>query len=256
MGQLDGKVAIVIGASSPKGLGEYIARLYAKEGAKVVCTGRKLDSVTALAEEIGGSAFACDITQEDSIIACVNHAVETYGKLDIAVNSAGILGSESFADTKWETLQKFAVAHFIGPTMFIKYCALAMAKSGGGSIMTMSSLTAEKEGSGTMAYAATKAATDKAVRQAANEFGPLNVRVNSISPGLTKTPMTEQLFAVPPLLEAFKKETPLGRMPTVDEVAFTALYLANDLCSATGDFFRVSGGAHLRRLPLPQEMGM
>lgn len=254
MGQLDGKIALIIGASSPKGLGEATARLFAQEGAKVVCSGRAKDKVEALAAELGGDAIACDLTKEETTIAAIEHCVGTYGKLDIAVNSAGIYIPGAFSELTWENLSMYSDAHFIGPVMFIKHAADAMAKTGGGSIMTMSSLTVEHTGAGTTGYAASKAATDKAVKQAAVEYGPMGVRVNSLSPGLTPTPMTGQLFAVPSMVKAFENETPLGRLPTPEEVAFAALYLADDRCTATGDYIRISGGGHLRRLPTMEEM--
>ncbi|MEM1019055.1 MAG: SDR family oxidoreductase [Pseudomonadota bacterium] len=254
MGALNGKIALVIGASSPKGLGEAVARLFAAEGAKVVVTGRKKESVEALAADLGGEAIACDLTKEETTIAAIEHCVSTYGKLDIAVNSAGIYIPGAFSEMTWDSLTMYSNAHFIGPVLFIKHAADAMAKTGGGSIMTMSSLTVEHTGAGTTGYAASKAATDKAVKQAAVEYGPMNVRVNSLSPGLTPTPMTEQLFAVPTMVTAFEKETPIGRLPTPEEVAFAALYLADDRCSATGDYIRISGGGHLRRLPTMEEM--
>lgn len=254
MGLLDGKTALIIGASSKGGLGEATARLFASEGAHVVVTGRKQESVAALADELGGTAIACDLTKEDSITAAIEASAAMSGKLDIVVNSAGLYIPGAFSEMTWDDLDMYARAHFIGPVMMIKHAANAMSQTGGGSIMTMSSLTVEHTGAGTTGYAASKAATDKAVKQAAVEYGPMGVRINSLSPGLTPTPMTEQLFAVPSMVAAFEKETPLGRLPTPEEVAFAALYLADDRCTATGDTIRISGGAHLRRLPTMDEM--
>ena len=146
---------------------------------------------------------------------------------------------------------------FIGPALFIKQAAAAIEKTGsqsGGSIMTLSSVTAELTGAGLGAYGATKAAIDKLVKVAAVEYGPRNIRVNSISPGVTSTPMTEKIFDTPSMVNAFKKETPIGRLATPEDVAFAALYLADDRCITTGDNIRVSGGIHLRRLPTYPEM--
>ena len=120
--------------------------------------------------------------------------------------------------------------------------------------MSLSSITAELTGPGLGAYAATKAAIDKLVKVAAVEYGPKNIRVNSISPGITPTPMTEQIFDTPSMVNAFKKETPIGRLAKPEDVAFAALYLADDRCITTGDNIRVSGGIHLRRLPTYPEM--
>ena len=105
-------------------------------------------------------------------------------------------------------------------------------------------------------YARTKAGVDKIVQIAALEYGGKGVRVNSLSPGLIRTPMTEGFFKMESAIDAFIRETPLGRMATADDVAYSALYLASDRCVATGDLIRVSGGAHTRRIPTYSEMGL
>lgn len=252
MAQLAGKVAVILGASSKGGLGEGIAKLFAAEGAKLVLGGRRKEPLEELAKELGGTAVACDIADEAQIKAMMDAATSTYGGVHIAVNAAGMNASGPIAELSKETLQSFADAHFIGPVLFIKHAAAAMKE--GGSIMTLSSLTVELPSPGMTAYAATKAATDKAVQIAAVEYGGAGIRVNSLSPGLTQTPMTDMFFGIPTVIEAFKKETPIGQMPTVENVAYAALYLASDACVATGDLIRVSGGQHLRRIPTQQEM--
>ena len=252
MAELAGKSAVILGVSSEKGLGEVIARLFAAEGAKVVVSGRRMEPLQALAADIGGSAVTCDIGDDDQIKAMFDHAAATYGNVDIAVNAAGVNAPTPLAELSRDTLQTMTDIHFIGPTMFIKQAAAAMPN--GGSIMTLSSVTVELAAAGLAPYVGPKAGTDRIVQVAAQEYGPQGIRVNSISPGLTRTPMTEQFFQVPSILASFEKETPIGRMPTADNVAFAALYLASDRCIATGDNIRVSGGAHLRRMPTAEEM--
>ena len=254
MKELEGKSAIVLGASSPKGIGETIARKFAEQGAKVAVCGRKIEAVQALANDINGTAVACDITDEAQISSALEEVVSKHGKVDIAVNAAGINASQPIAEMTAADLRTISESHFVGPVMFIKHAASKMMEHGG-SIITLSSLTAELTGAGLGYYAGTKAATDKIVQIAALEYGSHNIRVNSLSPGLTRTPMTEAFFQMPTLTEAFKKEMPLGdRLITADDVAFAAAYLANDRCVATGDNIRVSGGAHLQRLPRRDEM--
>ena len=252
MTQLAGKTAIVLGASSAGGIGEAIAKTFAAQGASVVVSGRKLEPLKTLAKEINGAAVSCDITDEEQITALFQSAKDVFGKVDIAVNAAGINMPAPISSLTREALQTMTDIQFIGPALFIKQAAEAMDK--GGSIITLSSVTAELTGPNLGAYAATKAAVDKLVKVAAVEYGPKNIRVNSLSPSLTSTPMTAKVFETPSMLNAFEKETPIGRCVTVDDVAFAALYLADERCVATGDNIRVSGGAHLRRLPTYAEM--
>ena len=261
MGRLAGKSAVILGASSKKGIGEAIARIFASEGANVTISGRNESALSALVKDIGGSACVCDIADESQIEALFAHAADTFGGVDIAVNAAGVNMPGAIESLTRETLQTLCDVQFIGPALFIKQAAAAIEKSpsksgakSGGSIMSLSSVTAELTGAGLGAYAATKAAIDKLVKVAAVEYGTRGIRVNSISPGVTPTPMTEKIFDTPSMVSAFEKETPIGRLATPEDVAFAALYLADDRCIATGDNIRVSGGIHLRRLPTYPEM--
>lgn len=252
MSQLAGKSAVVLGASSKGGIGEAIARCFVEQGANVTLSGRKIEPLNALAKEIGAAVAVCDITDEAQITALFAQAKASYGQLDIAVNAAGINVPAPISSLTRDGLQTMCDVQFIGPILFIKQAAEAM--TSGGSIISLSSVTAELTGPNLGAYAGTKAAVDKVVKVAAVEYGSKNIRVNSISPSLTRTPMTQKVFDTPLMLNAFEKETPIGRCVTVEDVAFAALYLADPRCVATGDNIRVSGGAHLRRLPTYAEM--
>jgi NAD(P)-dependent dehydrogenase (short-subunit alcohol dehydrogenase family) len=254
MGRLDGKVAIVVGASSPGGLGEAIARRYAKEGARVVVAGRRREPLDTLAAAIGGKGVVCDITNEAAIAGLIAETRAAFGGLHVAVNSAGDYVPAPVSELTLDTLMAETAVHYVGPVMFIKHCANAMAGAGGGSIVTLSSLTVELTGAGLAGYAGAKAGVDKVVRIAALEYGAKKVRINSLAPGLVKTPMTARLFAAPSIVKAMAHETPLGALCTPEDVAAAALWLAEDACTMTGDLLRVSGGAHLRRLPTAEEM--
>ena len=217
-------------------------------------SGRKVEPLKALADELGGTYVTCDITNESDIEQLFKTTTDSLGKVDIAVNAAGANAPGPISALTQESLQFMCDLSFIGPTLFIKQAAASM--ENGGSIITLSSLTAELVGVNLGAYAGTKAGIDKIVQIAALEYGSQGIRVNSLSPGLTRTPMTEGFFQMSSAIDAFINETPVGRMPTVDDVAYSALYLASDRCIATGDLIRVSGGAHTRRLPTYKEMGL
>jgi NAD(P)-dependent dehydrogenase (short-subunit alcohol dehydrogenase family) len=142
---------------------------------------------------------------------------------------------------------------FKGPFFFFQAMIEAMDK--GGSIIQISSATATIMLNDHAAYMGTKAGTDHVIRCVANEFGVRGIRANSISPGLTETPMTGgNLNAVPGLLDAFVPCYPLGRIGTPDDIAAAAVWLASDECFLTGQNLQVNGGLTLRRNPSRQEI--
>ena len=124
----------------------------------------------------------------------------------------------------------------------------------GGSIIQISSATATIMLDNHAAYMGTKAGIDHVIRTIANEFGEKGIRANSISPGLTATPMTSDAMAAPGLEDAFKKEYPLGRIGTSEDVAAAAVFLCSDECFLSGQNLQVNGGLTLRRNPRSHEI--
>ncbi|KQM18248.1 SDR family NAD(P)-dependent oxidoreductase [Novosphingobium sp. Leaf2] len=253
MARLQGKVAVILGASDERSMGYATARRFVEEGAKVVLAARRGDRAAALAEQLGGIGMACDITREDDLARLAATARDTFGKLDVAVNYSGIDVSEPILESTAEGLRKSAEVHFIGTTLFIKHMGLAM--TDGGSIITASSLTVLAQAPGYAAYAGAKAGADAVVRIAANELGERGIRVNSIAPGFTKSAMTEAYFAMEAVTGAFAKEIPLGKFVVVEDIAEAALWLAAEAGSTTGQRIDVTGGQSLRRVPLPADFG-
>jgi NAD(P)-dependent dehydrogenase (short-subunit alcohol dehydrogenase family) len=251
MARLDGKVAIILGASDPRSMGAATARRFAAEGAKLVLAARRKDAVADVAGPLGATAVACDITNEDDLIALAKAAVDSYGKLDIAINYAGIEGGAPVIETTAEMFRQQAEVHLVGTGLFIKQMALAM--KDGGSIITASSLTVLVQAPGQGAYAGSKGGADVLVKVAANELGERGIRVNSLAPGFTKSAMTDAYFAMEPVTRAFLKEMPLGRFPTVEDIAHCALWLASDEAFVTGQRIDVTAGQALRRTPRADE---
>jgi NAD(P)-dependent dehydrogenase (short-subunit alcohol dehydrogenase family) len=249
MARLTGKVAVILGASDERSMGYATARRFADEGAKLVLAARRGDAAKALAEKLGGIGIGCDITNEADIAALAKAAVDSYGGLHAAVNFSGVDVSESILDSTAENIRKSAEVHFVGTILFLKHMAAAM--TGGGSIITTSSLTVLAQAPNYAAYAGAKGGADIAIRIAANELGERGIRVNSIAPGFTKSAMTEAYFAMEPVTKAFAKEIPLGRFVTVEDIAEAALWLASDEAFVTGQRIDVTGGQSLRRVPLP-----
>lgn len=252
MGALQDKVAIVLGAAGAGNMGQVIARQFAAEGAKVVVAGRGIDRLKAFADEIGGAAFECDITSRDQVFALVDFAKSTYGKVDIGLNATGWGLLKPLHDTTEADLDKMVKIQFKGPYFFFQ--ALIGAMDQGGSIIQISSATATIMLEAHSAYMGTKAGIDHVVRTIANEYGAKGIRANSISPGVTATPMAGDSLSYPPVLEAFTKEYPLGRIGTAEDIAHAAVWLARDECFMTGTNLQVNGGLTLRRNPTGSEL--
>jgi len=252
MGALSGKVAIVLGAAARDNMGQVIARTFAREGARVIVGGRGRERMADLAREIGGDACECDITKKDQVDGIVEHALAQYGKVDIGLNATGWGLLRPFEETSEADLDKMAAIQFKGPFFF--YQALVRAMTHGGSIIQISSATAVIMLENHAAYMGTKAAADHVLRTVANEYGAKGIRANSISPGVTDTPMAGGSLHYPAVMEAFVKEYPLGRIGTSQDIAEAAVFLARDECFMTGQNLQVNGGLTLRRNPTGQEL--
>ena len=249
--RLANRKALVVGATTPDGIGVTIARRYRAEGASIAIAGLEVDETAAIAAELGATFVPMDVLDQASIEAGVAAARDALGGLDIMVNAAGVNRACLISEEDAEGLTFLARLHFVGTTLLFRYAAAAMDQ--GGVMLTMSSVTAERPGFNLAAYAGSKMAADAVVKVAAQEFGAQGIRVNSIAPGLTRTPMTEAYFAQDNVTAAFEAETPNGRLTTVDDIASAAVWVASDECIATGDCIRVSGGMHLRRLPTARD---
>jgi 2-hydroxycyclohexanecarboxyl-CoA dehydrogenase len=257
MARLAGKKAVVLGASSPDNMGQVIARRFLAEGAQVLVAGRKEDVLAAFAAETVCSHAACDLTDEASVTALAETAAKALGGIDIAVNATGWGLLQPFLDTTRADLEAMTALQFIGPYQFYQAMIRKMGTAHGGrggSIIQISSATATIMLNDHAAYMGTKAGTDHVIRCVAHEFGKEGIRANSISPGLTDTPMTAEAKTVPGLFEAFLPGYPLGRIGSSDDIAAAAVFLASDECFMTGENVQVNGGLTLRRNPTTDEI--
>ncbi len=257
MGRLEGKKAIILGASSEGNMGQVIAQRYLAEGAEVLVSGRKAEVLDAFAKETACHALACDLTREGSVNALFGGAAAKMGGVDIAINATGWGLLKPFLETTREELDAMTALQFIGPFQFYQAAVRKMAKSmggRGGSIIQISSATATILFHDHAAYMGTKAGTDHVIRCIADEYGAEGIRANSISPGVTKTPMTAEAQQVPGLMDAFVPGYPLGRYGTSEDIAAAAVFLASDECFMTGENMQVNGGLTLRRNPNKAEI--
>lgn len=258
MGRLAGKTAVILGASSPENMGQHIARRFLAEGATVLVSGRKASVLKDFAAATGCAWTACDLTDEASVNALADEAMRQLGGIDIAINATGWGLLKPFLETTHEELMDMTALQYVGPFHFFQAMIRKMAKSHGGrggSIIQISSATAKIMLNDHAAYMGTKAGTDHVIRCVANEFGLEGIRANSISPGLTDTPMNEDAKKVPGLFDAFLPGYPLGRIGTSDDVAAAAVWLSSDECFMTGENLQVNGGLTLRRNPSKEEIG-
>lgn len=251
MGRLNGKAALVLGAAASGNMGQQIARRFRDEGAQVIVAGRKPEELARFAEQIGALWTICDITKKSDVEAMAAVAVSKMGHLDVAVNAAGWGYASPFLDSKEEDIDKIMDLQFKGPIFFFQ--AVIPQMTNGGSIIQISSAAATIMLSNYAAYMGTKAGVDHIVRCVANEFGERGIRANSISPGLTDSPMVG-LGKRPGLIDAFLPSYPLGRIGAADDIAAAAVWLASDECFMTGQNLQVNGGLTLRRNPTPVEI--
>ena len=249
-----GKVVSIVGAGSPGNMGQVMARRFADAGAKVVVSGRRTDVLADLAEAIDGDWVACDFCDRSSITRMIDEICERHGAIDVAINATGWGLLTSFCDTSPEELDRMVDLQFKGPFIWLQRLVEVMSRQERGSIIQISSATAKIMLDNHAAYMGTKAGIDHVIRTVANEFGCRGIRANTISPGLTDTPMTAEALQSAALAESFRQCYPLGRYGTSDDIAAAALFLASDDCFMTGENLQVNGGLCLRRNPRAHEL--
>ena len=254
-GRLRNKVAVIIGGAT--GFGLATAERFAEEGATVVIGGRRADLADEVGSRLGGWGMTCDVTDHDQVAALADAVVERHDTLDVGMNCAGYAESTAIADLTPATLGPMVDVQFTGAVWAIKHFCNAMVATGGGSMISISSLTAHNPSVGHAAYAGAKAGLEYVTRIAAVEYGPSNVRVNTVAAHMIETPMTRAIFDSALVVEAVRLQTPLGRLGDVSDIANCALYLASDESGyVSGETIRVDGAANTQKLPGDAEYSM
>jgi len=256
MGKLDGKVAVITGATS--GIGAESARLFAKEGARLVIGGRREKLAHQLATELGSNVvpLRMDVTKEEDIAAAVDLAVQHFGRLDCWFNnagSAGVLGP--IADTPAEALDDTIAVLFRSVVLGMKHAASAMKTQGSGTIISTASVAGFFTGYAPHIYSACKAAIIQLTRSVATELGEQGIRVNCICPGPVATPIFGSAFGLPDqesealaqkLGAVFANTQPIKRAGECADIAQAALWLASDDSTfVNGHSLVVDGGLTL-----------
>ena len=229
--RLKGKVAIVTGGGT--GIGKAIALEFSKEGAKVAITGRrsnKLQEVVDTIKKSGGEAIAItgDVSKPSDVDQIVKTTVDTYKRLDILVNSAGVLFSADLARHTEKIWNDTLDINLKGSFLCIQRAVPEMLKQGKGKIINISSIAGQIGFPNSVAYCASKGGIMGMTKALAMDLAPLKINVNDLAPGDTETPLNEHLLKDPEYLRGRVENTPYGRVGKVSDIAPGAVYLASD----------------------------
>lgn len=223
MGRVEGKVSIVTGAAM--GIGEAIANLLAREGSTVIISDINEEKGQTLAKKLGTQAtfIRHDVSEENQWISAIEQTLSKFGRLDVLVNNAGIVSVADVEQTTLEDWHKVHAVHMDGTFLGCKHAIPAMRKSGGGSIVNISSLSAIGGYPLVFAYTASKGAIRSMTKSIAVHCSQsqYNIRCNSVHPGMIETPLIKEFFSSAPKYQ----DALLGKP---DDVAYMVLYLASD----------------------------
>jgi 3alpha(or 20beta)-hydroxysteroid dehydrogenase len=223
--RLEGRVALITGAASPRGQGAAAARLFAAEGAAVVVTDVSDEEGEETAAAIGAHASFrhLDVTSEAGWTETVAWMIERHGRLDVLVNNAGIWFGNGLDETTLDDYRRVVEINQIGVFLGLRAAVPTMKSAGSGSIVNTSSLAGLRGTNMPLAYAATKWAVRGMSRAAAAELAPHGIRVNAVFPGYVDTGMIDSGH------EEIAQRVPLGRrLASPDEIAEAVLFLASD----------------------------
>jgi NAD(P)-dependent dehydrogenase (short-subunit alcohol dehydrogenase family) len=246
---LENRVTVITGAGS--GIGRACALAFAQEGARVVVSDIASEGgneTVKMIKQAGGEAsfIRCDVAQPKEIEALIRSTVEAYGRLDCAVNNAGIAGVQAnTADYPLENWQKVIAINLTAPWLCMKYELAQMVKQGKGAIVNMASILGTTGFVQSGAYVAAKHGLVGATRTAALEYAKAGIRVNAVCPGFIETPLLHQteVGSNEQVLQAIASLHPIGRLGTPEEIACMVLWLCSDAASfVTGATMIVDGG--------------
>ncbi|MGN7388632.1 SDR family NAD(P)-dependent oxidoreductase [Sporosarcina sp. SAFN-015] len=240
MGKLDGKVAIVTGGAS--GIGEGMVDLFQAEGATVIAADINEEALQRASEKENVHGMKLNVASDEEWAAFAKEVKEKFGRIDVLVNNAGISSEKPYSEIGMEDWQKMMAINSFGPFAGMKHVAPIMAEQKSGSIVNISSYTAQI-GQGFNHYSASKGAVRAISKAAATTFGRQGVRVNALFPGIIETPMTQSLSTSKELLDQLVRATPLQRLGKPADIANAALFLASDDSSyITGAEIVIDGG--------------
>lgn len=243
--RLQGKIAVVTGAAS--GIGLATAARFAKEGAEVYGLDRDAERLNEVTSSLQGvRPLVADITDESSVAAAFATVQRAHGRLDVAVANAAVqlFGQDApIADLALEVWQRTVDVNLTGAFLTVKYAVQGMLATGGSILVTGSPTGLTGIGAGFTAYSATKAGGFGLVRRVAADYAAQGIRVNSVVPGFTITPLVDFAMEDEEVRDGLISRIPLGRAGTPEDVAGMMVYLASDEASfTTGSTYFIDGG--------------
>jgi NAD(P)-dependent dehydrogenase (short-subunit alcohol dehydrogenase family) len=244
MGLLDGHRALITGGGS--GIGRATAQRMTEEGARVAVVDLDGDRATAAASEIDGLAYQADVTDYEALQAAADDAAAQLGGLSLLFNNAGTSTMHRIHEWPLEEWERVVSINLSGVFHGFRACMPHLLANGDGRVVSTASISGTRPAAGEAPYSAAKAAIVALTANAALEYGP-TVRVNSVSPGMIRTTLTEPLFDVFPDLEKrFEDGTPVGRTGEPEDIADVVVFLCSDLARfVTGQNLVVDGGLTL-----------
>jgi NAD(P)-dependent dehydrogenase (short-subunit alcohol dehydrogenase family) len=246
MGALDGRTAIVTGAS--RGIGAAVARALDAAGARVALVARSAGQLEDVAAGLANDpvVIPSDLGSPDGPTAAAATALAAFGgRLDVLVNNAGIAVRKDSQDLQLEELDRLWNVNVRSALLLTAAVLPAMLERQSGSIVSISSISGVRGAPRRALYAATKAALDGMTRALAMEYGPRGIRANSVAPGVVETDLWRENLAKPGVTEAVLDVIPTRRVSTPEEVADTVVFLASDASRAiTGEVISADGGIH------------
>jgi NAD(P)-dependent dehydrogenase (short-subunit alcohol dehydrogenase family) len=247
---LKDKVGFVTGGGT--GIGLACARAIVEGGGSVALAARRADVIEAAARDLGdrGLGVRCDVTSQDSVDAAIAATVERFGRLDLAVNAAGVGGVGHVLNSTADQFATVIDTNLAGAFRSMRAEAREIKKVGGGSIVNISSIAGALTHRYMSAYCASKAGLNMLTMCTADDLGGFGIRVNAVMPGLVKTDLAQPLWSNEGVVEEYKRRMPVSRLGAPEDVAaIVAFLLSDDASWITGQCIGVDGGHTIRQGP-------
>ncbi|MCP1337755.1 SDR family NAD(P)-dependent oxidoreductase [Futiania mangrovi] len=251
------RVAVVTGAA--RGIGQAIAERFLEKGWRVALIDIDAETLSGTVQRLAARGdvleLVCDVAEPDQVAAAVARTVEAFGRIDALVNNAGVAVFKPMLETSFEEWSRVMAVNLSGPFLCAQACAPAMLRTGGGSIVNITSISGLRASTLRAAYGTSKAGLMHLTKQQAAEFGNKGIRVNAVAPGPVDTAMAKQVHT-PDIRAGYHDAIPLNRYGTEEEIANAVVFLCSEEASyINGQTLAVDGGFDATGIGLPSLRG-